>query len=183
MSDDAVARRHRGQFRKGESGNPRGRPRGQRRTGLPFDDVLGKLVTIRADGGERRVTAAEAFMLHLTSKGLDGDGGATQLALVAIEEARAARRARTGDGRRITRIVKQIVMPGFVNDELRRLKMAVKLDPYGAGARMELEPWLVQAALARLGDHVLSAEEQSAVVAATRTPGKVRWPGWWTVLP
>lgn len=57
--------------------------------------------------------------------------------------------------------------------------MARKLDPYRPSARMMLEPWIVEAALARLGDRRLSREEQEIVLAATRTPHKVRWPDWW----
>jgi hypothetical protein len=46
---------------------------------------------------------------------------------------------------------------------------------------MALEPWLVQAALARLGERRLSREEQATILAATRTPRKVTWPDWWEV--
>jgi hypothetical protein len=60
--------------------------------------------------------------------------------------------------------------------------MAKKLDPYRETARILLEPWLVQAALARL-DRKLSAAEQRIVVEATRTPHKVRWPEWWNEFP
>ena len=77
-------------FRKGRSGNPRGRPRGRRKA-PPYEAVLGQMVTIREDGVERRVTAAEAFLLHVTKRGLEGDGAAARAAMAAIEEARAAR--------------------------------------------------------------------------------------------
>ena len=70
-------------FRKGHSGNPRGRPRG-RRNEPPYEAVLGQIVTIREDGIERRVTAAEAFVLHMTKRGLDGDGAAARAAISAI---------------------------------------------------------------------------------------------------
>ena len=75
-------------FAKGNSGNPRGRPRGRRRE-TPYDSVLGQMVTIRENGRERRVTAAEAFLLHLTQKGLAGDSASARASLAAIEAARA----------------------------------------------------------------------------------------------
>jgi hypothetical protein len=56
--------------------------------------------------------------------------------------------------------------------------MAKKLDPYRETARLLLEPWLVEAALARL-DREFSLAEQRIIVNATRTPDKVRWPAWW----
>src|SRR5688572_5502186 len=77
-------------FRKGQSGNPRGRPRG-RRNEPPYEAVLGQSVLLREDGVERRVTAAEAFLLHVTKRGLEGDGAAARAAMAAIEDARASR--------------------------------------------------------------------------------------------
>ena len=166
-------------FTKGQSGNPRGRPRGSRRS-VPYDTVLGQMVTIREDGRERRMTAAEAFLLHVTKKGLEGDGPAARAAMAAIEEARSARGSST---EMPTHIVYQMVSPGRVNTAMRKLRMGEKLDPYRDTARMVIEPWLVERALARLGDGRLSREEQAVVVSATRRPKKVRWPEWWEVLP
>src|SRR5215207_9365360 len=167
-------------FKRGQSGNPKGRPKG-RKNGPPYDAVLGQMITVRKDGVERRVTAAEAFLLHMTKLGLAGDGAAARSAMAAIEEARAARTAREGvDG---LVIVRTIVTPGSVNSALEPLRMAHKLDRYRPSARMVLEPWLVEAALARLGERRLSPEEQAKVVRAVRTPHKVRWPDWWEAKP
>jgi hypothetical protein len=47
---------------------------------------------------------------------------------------------------------------------------------------MALEPWIVEAALARL-PQPLTPEQQRVVVAATRLPHKVRWPEWWSERP
>src|SRR5262249_11120482 len=74
-------------FRKGQSGNPRGRLRGRRRQ-LPYAAALGQEVTIRENGRERGVTAAEAFLVHLTKRGLDGDTAAARAAMAAIEDIR-----------------------------------------------------------------------------------------------
>lgn len=162
-------------FQKGRSGNPRGRPRNRRRE-LPYDHVLGQMVTIREDGRERRVTAAEAFLLQLTKRGLEGDSAAARASLGAIEAARAVRRGE--ESFEITRIV---LMSFTVGCALRCLGMAVKLNPLNENkVRWELQPWIVEAALARFGDRRLTLEEQQVVRAATRTPDKVRWPAWWT---
>jgi hypothetical protein len=137
-------------------------------------------VTIKEDGAERRVTAAQAFLLYMTKRGLGGDGAAARSAMNAIEEARAVRRRHGGE--QLTIVLKGVA-PGSVNTALERLRIAKKLDPYRTGARILLEPWLVEKALARLGERRLSREEQAKVIQAVRTPHKVQWPDWWEIKP
>ena len=72
-------------FAKGRSGNPAGRPRGRHRQ-APYEAVLGREVTIREDGIERRVTAAEAFVLQLGKRAIEGDSAAARAALDVLEE-------------------------------------------------------------------------------------------------
>ncbi len=163
-------------FRKGQSGNPRGRPRGSKRQ-APYETVLGQIVTVREDGKTRRMTAAEAFLLHITRRGLDGDGAAARAAMTAIEEARARRSP--GDDERITVIIWRGISPGTVNTAMLPLRMAVTLDPCRETARTVIEPWLVEAALARFGERRLTLGEQAVVWKTARTPWKVKWPAWW----
>lgn len=162
-------------FRKGQSGNPKGRPRNRRRE-IPYDHLLGQMVTIREDGRERRVTAAEAFILSLTKKGLAGDSAAARASLAAIEEARAKHNA---DVPVVTRVICKGVSPGSVGCTLDALGMAVKLDRFSNSARYLLKPWLVQLAVNRMKRNQLNPEEQAAIVASTQTPEKVLWPDWW----
>jgi hypothetical protein len=165
-------------FTKGQSGNPTGRPRGRHRE-APYEAVLGQMVKIREGGAERHVTAAEAFLLQLTKRALEGDDAAARASLAMIEQARE----RQGAGQsRISEIVLVIVAPGSVTSALEPLRMAKKLDPYRETARISLEPWLVEAALARLAQP-LSPADQRIVLNATRTPHKVRWPEWWSEHP
>ena len=165
-------------FQKGRSGNPRGRPKGARRD-IPYEAVLGQMVSIRENGVERRLTAAEAFLLHLAKRGLEGEGASARQALEAIS---AAREKRLIDNiEPVTVVLRSFVTPGSVSDAIETLRMAKKLDRFRETARYALEPWIVEAALARLGGRRLSREQQEVVVKAVRSPGKVNWPGWWEV--
>jgi Family of unknown function (DUF5681) len=163
-------------FKKGRSGNPAGRRPGRRRE-APYEAVLGQMVTIREGGIERRVTAAEAFWLYLGKRGLEGDGAAARATLAVYE----TKRHSTHEGLPSV-IVRKILAPGSVTSALEPLRMARKLDPCRETARMALEPWLIEAALARLRQ-ALSPADQRTVLRATRTPRKVKWPEWWSEHP
>lgn len=165
-------------FKPGQSGNPRGRPKG-RRSAIPYDLLLGQMVVVREGGRERRVTAAEAFLLHVTKRGMEGDGASARATLEAIEKARAVRRPE--DSSNLV-IVWRSVSPGSVGCAVDALGIAHKLNRHSEQARYLLNPWIVQQALFRLGDRKLSREDQAVIVAATRTPHKVNWPDWWEVL-
>jgi hypothetical protein len=74
--DDAVGygrppRTH--QFKKGKSGNPKGRPPASRNVQSAFEDVLNSMVTVRENGETRRIPAPEALVLALLRGGLKGD--------------------------------------------------------------------------------------------------------------
>lgn len=162
-------------FKPGQSGNPKGRPRNRHRD-IPYDAILGQMVTVREDGRERRITAAEAFILQLTQKGLAGDSAAARASLGAIEQARSKRVEET----KSMVIIWQSVGLGIAGS-LKILGIAHKSFPSDEKrVRYDLQPWIVEAALNRLGDRRLTTEEQREVWDNTRTPQKVKWPDWWT---
>ena len=167
---------HATRFRKGQSGNPGGRPINRHRE-IPYDAVLGQMVTVREDGRERRVTAAEAFMLRLVQMGLAGDSSAARSALEAIETARA-RRPEPHRGQKLT----ITFVAAGTNTILGPLGIACKkFATDQTRVRFELQPWIVEAALARLAPRQLTEEQQREVWTNTRTPHKVQWPTWWVV--
>jgi hypothetical protein len=97
--------------------------------------------------------------------------------LDAIEAARARRI--TPSSMTITRI---LLIGMGIGSALKHLGLAIKRNPLDQDkVRWELQPWIVEAALARMNEGSLTKEEQREVWEATRTPEKVEWPKWWVV--
>lgn len=164
------------QWKKGTTGNPNGRPKGSTRE-LPYETVLGQKVTVRENDATRRMRADEAFVQHVVQKAMAGDASYTDAALKLTA---SAKRLQPKQSRR--RFIYTVYPdPGDPNWPMRGLGMAALMDGFRPSAYMAIEPWLVQAALDRLGDRQLTIEEQETVVAATRSPHKVRWPEWWNI--
>lgn len=61
------------QFRKGQSGNPAGRPRPVTSASAALATVLTRLVTVSGEGGEVRVTRMEALFRKLVDNAMTGD--------------------------------------------------------------------------------------------------------------
>ena len=78
-NEDEVGYKHpplNSQFRKGQSGNPRGRRKGQRNVAPVVMEILSQQVTVKQGGKARRVSKGNAVILMLMSKAQNGDGRA-----------------------------------------------------------------------------------------------------------
>jgi hypothetical protein len=74
-----------GQFKRGKSGNPRGRPKGSQKLATDLAAELNEQITVREDGKSRRVSKQRALIKSLMAKALQGDvrANAAVLALYA----------------------------------------------------------------------------------------------------
>jgi hypothetical protein len=59
-------------FKKGRSGNPRGRPKGSQNLLTLIHEELDRPIAVREDGRSRNVSAREALAKRLVHKGLSG---------------------------------------------------------------------------------------------------------------
>jgi Family of unknown function (DUF5681) len=79
-------------FRPGQSGNPRGRPKGARSLRGLVVSALGERIEAKENGRRRRITKLEAAVKQLVNRAANGDQRATQyvFALLGEDRERAA---------------------------------------------------------------------------------------------
>jgi hypothetical protein len=79
-------------FKKGESGNPTGRPKGSKNLTTLLEKELKQRVVVTENGRRRSITKQEAMVKHLVNKAVSGDRPLMQLLLdeIRLLEARGA---------------------------------------------------------------------------------------------
>ena len=82
------------QFKKGQSGNPKGRPKGGLNLATLYNRALGEKVTITENGRRKTITKLEIALKQLINKAAQGDPRAMHLtlsmaSLVGVEAPRA----------------------------------------------------------------------------------------------
>lgn len=71
-------------FKKGQSGNPKGRPKGKRNASSVILRALAVKVVINENGRRREVTKFEAALTQLANKAAQGDIRAVNLAIALV---------------------------------------------------------------------------------------------------
>lgn len=83
------------QFKPGESGNPKGRPKGQHNLATDLEEELSEKIQINENGQTSVITKQRAMIKALLAKALKGDtrAASTLIQMAAgLEEARSARK-------------------------------------------------------------------------------------------
>jgi Family of unknown function (DUF5681) len=73
-------------FKRGQSGNPRGRPSGSKNLATLLTEALNEPVVIAEDGGRRKISKREAMIKQLVNKSAKGDWRAVKILLEVLQE-------------------------------------------------------------------------------------------------
>jgi len=167
-------------FRKGQSGNPGGRPKG-RRADQPsaFDILFDRTLSVQHSGGTREMTVDEALEHKTYQQAIAGNQKARRDVLKMIIAREQALSSEQGPPVR-PRLTFETGDPRNADEALQLLDIARlhrRSDaPQYPDDRLMLEPWAVQAALNRRGLGALPAQDITLIENSTRDPASLRWP-------
>ncbi len=166
-------------FQKGQSGNPKGRPRSRPgRAASAFDVVIDRTLRISQGGQTRELTVEEALQHKTYHAAIGGNRAARRevLKMIAKREKWLAAKAPTHAGLEVLREHKD---PGNANEALLLLDVAERdgrdYGPNNKYERLLLQPWVVEVALKRLRRR-LTTNELAEVQRCTRDRDSIRWP-------
>lgn len=172
-----------GRFQKGNSGNPKGRPRKQ--IALPdaarsaFEIVFEKRVTVSQGGVDQELSVEEALQLRTYQDALAGNRAARREILKMIKKREKA--IADGGQRRLPSVTQKIDSSEPRNADAAMCLLGIAtpdkfFEEHNPGA-IQLEPWAVQAALSRRrGGKALTPHDVADIKRCTRSPETLRWP-------
>ena len=76
---------HHTRFKKGQSGNPRGRPSGSKNLATVLSEALNELVIVAENGGRRKITKRQAIITQLVNQSAKADWRATKILLDILQ--------------------------------------------------------------------------------------------------
>jgi hypothetical protein len=171
-----------GWFRKGRSGNPKGRPTSSRASrASAFEVIVEKILTVTQHGRTREITMEEALQQRTYQDALAGKRPAMREVLKWINKREAWLAEHMPKASRDDFVLRLSDDPDNADTALLLLGIAAH-DPDRAEwgkdrAQLLLEPWAVQAALRRRrGGHRLTDNQREEIRRCTRDPNSLRWP-------
>jgi hypothetical protein len=168
-------------FRKGQSGNPKGRPKAPAaKPASAFDIVIDRTLPVTQGGVPRELTVEEALQHRTYQDAVAGNRAARREVLKMIEK-REQYLAKHGGTPAPRFELRREIDPENADAAMLILGIAdhdpSRQGPPFKGEQLLLEPWAVQAALSRRrGGQQLTDKERDEIRRCTRDPDRLRWP-------
>ena len=163
-------------FKKGQSGNPAGRPKARRPHVSAFDIIFDKSLTVTQGGKERELTIDEALQLQTYQAALKGSKMAIRKVLKMIEKREAALAKRSKVPSRGAKLVTEYSADN-AQEALRILNIADYDPAWGIEhPRMRVCTWATQAALSRPGRRKFTDKEVKDIKFFTANSDELKWP-------
>lgn len=77
------------QFKKGQSGNPKGRPKGSRNLKTEINRVFDERIPVQRGGRQQLITGKRAVLMKIRNAGISGDSSSLRLSVRLMELADA----------------------------------------------------------------------------------------------
>jgi len=168
-------------FRKGQSGNPRGRPKSRKipdPKGSAFDIIIARSLTITEGGKARQVTVEEALQHKTYQQAIAGNRMARREVLKMIAKREKALANELGKHLTVTQLIEP-VDPKNAYEALCLLDIAIE-DPSWTEPKREtrllLTSWAVQAAFNRRGLRSLRPRDIREIKRCTFDADTLVWP-------
>ena len=165
-------------FRKGQSGNPNGRPRKATPAASAFDVVIDQVITVTQNGVEREFTVDEALQLQTYQAALKGQRLAVRAVLRMIEQREKALAKRSPPPRKPRPIEiehatdnAEAAMGILGISNLHDRPSSVDYQP-----PTKLQTWATQAALSRPGRRRYTDKQVEEIKTSTVAPELLKWP-------
>ena len=95
-------------FRKGQSGNPRGRPKESKNLATLLKEALNEPVIVAENGGRRKITMREAIIKQLVKRSATADLRATKILLDLVRDIEGRREPGGEPGSAETRALTEV---------------------------------------------------------------------------
>ena len=185
-SDDETSHRakyeHDTRFKKGRSGNPKGRPKSRSKlTSSAYDVILNRTLTITENKRQREATVEEALQFKTLHQALAGNRMAQREVFKMIAEREAAL-AKRQSSKPISSSITCQFEPTNALKALQLLEIALPDHSWGDYAvakdkhpRLLLEPWAVQKVISRRRSRRPDEKDRAEVARCTREPSSLKW--------
>lgn len=166
------------QFKKGQSGNPKGRPRRLREIEDPEKPRPHFFDCVYPDSKNGETYGQKVYLLARYYARINEDyGRLSQMAKWAedLSRLRSSRKSGGSDGFSYHRRLEVT----RIDIAIRHLELVTIQWPAKPCARWMINPWAISSALRLIEKEALSYDNMKVIYVRTRTPQHVDWPGWW----